>query len=271
MLYLIGLGLHDPSDVTVKGLQIIKTASRVFLEAYTSILGVGKDELEKFYGREVMLADRDLVEQNSDEILRDAIDNDIAFLVVGDPLGATTHSDLIVRAYEMGIKFEVIHNASIMNAVSCCGLQLYRFGETVSIPFWTEGWKPDSFIDKIELNLERGLHSLCLLDIKVKEQSIKNLMKGNKIFEPPRFMSVVQASSQLLEALQNRQIKGISPKTVCVGLARIGSPSQQLVVDTLENMSKVDLGKPLHSLVIVGEVHPLEQTMLNIVCKTETK
>ncbi len=66
-------------------------------------------------------------------------------------------------------------------------------------------------------------------------------------------------------------IAGISPKTVCVGLARIGSPSQQLVVDTLENMSKVDLGKPLHSLVIVGEVHPLEQTMLNIVCKTETK
>ncbi len=49
MLYLIGLGLHDPSDVTVKGLQIIKTASRVFLEAYTSILGVGKDELVKHH------------------------------------------------------------------------------------------------------------------------------------------------------------------------------------------------------------------------------
>ncbi len=45
MLYLVGLGLHDPSDVTVKGLHIIKTASRVFLEAYTSILGVEKDEL----------------------------------------------------------------------------------------------------------------------------------------------------------------------------------------------------------------------------------
>ena len=76
---------------------------------------------------------------------------------------ATTHSDLIVRAHEMGINYQIIHNASIMNAVSCCGLQLYRFGETVSIPFWTDDWKPDSFVDKIEHNLERGLHTLCLL------------------------------------------------------------------------------------------------------------
>ena len=63
----------------------------------------------------------------------------------------------------MGIGYQIVHNASIMNAVSCCGLQLYRFGETVSIPFWTDDWKPDSFIDKIEYNLERGLHTLCLL------------------------------------------------------------------------------------------------------------
>ncbi len=82
MLYLIGLGLHDPSDVTVKGLQIIKRAHKVFLESYTSILGVDKNELvswlgvlcvvtllsrlqEKYYGRKVFLADRELVEQNS--------------------------------------------------------------------------------------------------------------------------------------------------------------------------------------------------------------
>ena len=45
MLYLVGLGLHDPSDVTVKGLEVIKNAARVYLEAYTSILGVGKNEL----------------------------------------------------------------------------------------------------------------------------------------------------------------------------------------------------------------------------------
>ena len=42
---------------------------------------------------------------------------------------ATTHTDLQLRAQAMGIQTKVIHNASIMNAVGCCGLQLYRFGE----------------------------------------------------------------------------------------------------------------------------------------------
>ena len=71
----------------------------------------------------------------------------MAFLVVGDPFGATTHSDLVLRAKELGIPHQVcemffmrvsskiivkvVHNASIMNAVGCCGLQLYNFGETV--------------------------------------------------------------------------------------------------------------------------------------------
>ena len=65
-----------------------------------------------------------------------------------------------------------------MNAVGACGLQLYNFGETVSIPFWTDDWKPESFFDKIIANKSRGLHTLCLLDIKVKEQTVENMMKG---------------------------------------------------------------------------------------------
>ena len=79
-------------------------------------------------------------------------DDIVAFLVVGDPFGATTHADLMIRARELGIKTKTIHNASIMNAIGCCGLQLYSFGETVSIPFWTEDWQPDSFFDKIQVN-----------------------------------------------------------------------------------------------------------------------
>lgn len=45
MLFLVGLGLGDPKDITVKGLEIVKNADAVYLEAYTSILTVGKDEL----------------------------------------------------------------------------------------------------------------------------------------------------------------------------------------------------------------------------------
>lgn len=45
VLYLIGLGLHDEKDVTVRGLEAIKGSERVYLEAYTSILGIGKERL----------------------------------------------------------------------------------------------------------------------------------------------------------------------------------------------------------------------------------
>ena len=157
MLYFIGLGLGGANDITVRGLEIVKKCDKVFLEHYTSILTVGKEELEKFYGREILLADRDLVEQGADNILDGALNNEIAFLVVGDLFGATTHSDLVLRANEMGIPHQVVHNASIMNAVGCCGLQLYNYRESVSIPFWTENRKPDSFYKKIAANLERGL------------------------------------------------------------------------------------------------------------------
>ena len=118
---------------------------------------------------------------------------------------ATTHTDLLLRAREQGIPVRTIHNASIMNAVGACGLQLYTFGQTVSIVFFTPTWKPDSFYDKILANRKLGLHTLCLLgpsqqtihagsfnvrrpvlnrgpsltppsDIKMKEQSTENLM-----------------------------------------------------------------------------------------------
>lgn len=85
--------------------QAVKRCERVYLEAYTSILMVPKERLvslsprafrlelikssfqEEFYGKTVITATRETVELESDDILRDADKVDVAFLVVGDPLG----------------------------------------------------------------------------------------------------------------------------------------------------------------------------------------
>ena len=48
MLYIIGLGLADEKDITVKGLEAVKTCSRIYLEAYTSILLVDPTRLVSF-------------------------------------------------------------------------------------------------------------------------------------------------------------------------------------------------------------------------------
>ncbi|KAJ2635471.1 diphthine synthase [Coemansia sp. RSA 1286] len=263
MLYIVGLGLSDERDITVKGLEAVKGSERVYLEAYTSILMVPKERLEAFYGKEVIVAHRETVESNSDDILRDADKIDVSLLVVGDPYGATTHSDLVIRAHELNIPVKTIHNASIMNAVGSTGLQLYSFGQTISMVFFTETWRPDSFYDRINENAKIGLHTLCLLDIKVREQSIENMMRNRPIYEPPRYMTVNQAVEQLLEVEEKRQEKAYTEDTIAVGVSRLGSDDQVIKAGTLKQLLTVDFGKPLHSLVLVGSrLHLLEAEIL---------
>lgn len=269
MLYLIGLGLSYADDITVRGLNAVKKCKRVYLEAYTSILmAADKEALEEFYGREVILADRELVESGSDIILENAQEDDVAFLVVGDPFGATTHTDLIIRARELNIPIETIHNASVMNAVGACGLQLYNFGQTVSLVFFTDNWRPDSFYDKIMENRKIGLHTLVLLDIKVKEQSIENMARGRLIYEPPRYMSIETAAEQLLEIEEKRKEQCYTENTPAVAISRLGSPAQTIKAATLKELTEYESGEPLHSLIILGrQVHDLELDYLQAFCE----
>ncbi len=66
VLYLIGLGLSDEKDITVKGLEKVKSSSHVYLEKYTAVLMIEKEKLENFYGRQVIEADREFVESGCD-------------------------------------------------------------------------------------------------------------------------------------------------------------------------------------------------------------
>lgn len=207
--------------------------------------------------------------QEADAILEGADQLDVSFLVVGDPFGATTHTDLELRARQRGIPVHVIHNASIMNAVGAAGLQLYRYGEAISIVFFTETWRPDSFYDKILSNRRMGLHTLCLLDIKVKEPSLESLARGKKVYEPPRFMSIATAIEQLLEIEDKRKERAYSGETMCVGVARIGSDSQQIVAAPMSKLLNVDFGAPLHSLIIAGETHAIEDEILELYAPKE--
>lgn len=207
-------------------------------------------------------------------MLSHAENSDVAFLVVGDPFGATTHTDLILRAKEKGIKVQIVHNASIMNAVGCAGLQLYHFGETISIPYWTDTWKPDSFYDKINANRKHVLHTLCLLDIKVKEPTLESLMKKKREYMPPKFMSVSEAADQLLQIIQSKRESGetelaYDEETLFVGLARVGHDTQAIVACTLKEMKECDLGAPLHSLILPSSnLHPIEKEYLQQFSKT---
>lgn len=219
-----------------------------------------------------------MVENASDVILKGANKLDIAFLVVGDPFSATTHCDLVLRSRAFNIPISTIPNASIISAIGATGLQLYNFGQTVSMVFFTDTWKPTSFYQRIRENRAIGLHTLLLLDIKVKEPSLENLTRKRPIYEPPRFMTVGQCAKQMLEVEKDMMINGeggvYTGESLAVGAARIGAESEKLVCGTLEQLCHSDreLGSPLHSLVLLGKrTHDLENDYMRAFALDQTE
>lgn len=280
-LFLIGLGLGDEQDISVRGLETVRACDHVFLDGYTSLLRTDLTRLERLYGKKVQIADRDLVEEHAERILEPAKLGKVAFLVVGDVFGATTHHDLVLRARRNEIDCRFVYNASILTAVGVCGLQLYRFGETVSLTFWTPTWKPTSWYGKLAANRRRGLHTLFLLDIRVHEPSEEGLARGRKIFEPPRYMTVANAAQQLLQLWHERervhqQFSGdaapdidewplvYDPDTVCIGIARVGQEDELVATGALRVLASADFGPPLHSLVMPGEMHEIEEEYVGL-------
>jgi diphthine methyl ester synthase len=264
-LFLIGIGLFDEKDITIRGLEIVRNCDEVYLENYTSILDTSIEKLEKEFGRKVILADRNFVETLAEEMLViPAKEKDIALLIVGDVFGATTHTDLFLRAKEKKVAVEIVNNASIINAIGIVGLELYKYGKATSIVFPQDNWLPQTPYDVIKNNLSIGLHTLCLLDIKVSEPSKENLLKGINIPEKPRFMTVNEGLKSLLDIEKERKEGIITQETFVIGIARIGHHDYMIKYGKVKDLLQFDFGKPLHSIIIPGKLHDIEIEMLNL-------
>lgn len=263
-LYLIGLGLNDEKDITINGLEAIKKCDEIYLEYYTSILSVDKEKLEKFYEKKIEIADRNLVESEAEEkLLLPSKNKNIALLVVGDIFGATTHTDLQLRAKKLNIEIIPIFNASIMNVIGYVGLELYKYGKTTSIVFPQKNWLPHTPYEVIKNNLSLGLHTLCLLDIKIAEPSQENLIKGINKAQPPKFMTINEALNVLLEIENQRKEKIITNETLVIGVARIGQKNCVIKSGTIKQLIEFNFGEPLHSLIIPGNLHDIEKEMFD--------
>ena len=248
-LYLIGLGLTDEKDITIKGLEAVQRCDLVYLEGYTSLLQISKKKLEKFYGKEIILADRKMTEQGDEKIINLAKDKNIAFLIIGDVFSATTHIQLFKLAKEKKVPVQVINNASILNTIGIVGLELYKYGKTTSIPFIEDHPELETPYNVLKENKERGLHTLLLLDLKPKQN---------------KFMTVNQAIN-ILEKIEIRK-KGdlVTDGLVLIGCSRLGHNDFIVKAGKLKEIKKFDFGKPLHCLIIPGDMHFMEEEMLSL-------
>jgi len=247
-LIFIGLGLNDEKGISLKGLEETKTADHVFLELYTSLLpDFSLKHLEALSGKRVhVVTRRNLEEENGALILNAAEKGKAVLLVPGDPFIATTHVALRIEAEKRGVKTRIVHGASILSAiVGLSGLHNYKFGKTVTIPF------PENFSETpynvIAQNKKLGLHTLCLLDLKVDEK---------------RFLSIKEALALLLECEQKRKKRVVTPNTLAVGAARVGSDKPALKADSVRRLLKFAFGEPPHSLILLGQLHFMEAEAL---------
>jgi diphthine synthase len=250
MLTFVGLGLYDERSITVEGQEALRAADRAFAEFYTSrLVGTSVDALEAHHGVDIEVRDRAGVERDPGPVLDAAAEEDVVFLTAGDAMISTTHVDLRLRAVDRGIDTRVVHGVSAATAASgLTGLQNYRFGKAVTLPFpRAHGGSdvPDSVVESVEANRERGLHTLVYLDIKVDD--------GRGADAGETFMTADVAADLFAREWPDR---------LAVVVARAGSPDPVVAADRLAALSTRTFGGPLHLLAIPGDLHHVEADAL---------
>lgn len=248
MLYLVGLGLYDEKDISLKGLEALRKADVIYAEFYTSRLFGGDLEfLEETINKEIIILSREEVEEENIPLKKSETE-DVAFLCAGDPLIATTHMDMMIQAKKSGIDTVVIHSSSILSAApGIAGLQAYKFGKVTTIPFTQENYFPHSPYQAIEANLDNQMHTLVLLDI----QSHIN-----------RYMTANQGLEYLLQVEGERKKNIVTNDTLVIVIARAGAEKPLVRADKVENLLLEDFGGPLHCLIIPSQLHFLEAEAL---------
>jgi diphthine synthase len=243
-LTFVGLGLYDEKDISLKGLDEIKNCDKIYAEFYTAkLVGTDIKKIERTIGKPVEVLSRDETEKG-DKILDSAKNKKVVFLTCGDPMTATTHVDLRLRAANNGIGTKVIHGSSIATAVpGLLGLQNYKFGRTTTLAFPEKNYFPTSPYEVIRDNRKMGLHTLVLLDI----QAEKN-----------RFMTADEGLELLLEMEKKKGEHVLSEDSVVCVVARAGSDNPMVAANSIAFLKKMDFGSPLHTIVVPGNLHFME-------------
>ena len=233
MLYLVGLGLNE-KGITLEGLEAIKKCKKIYLESYTVEFPYDIKKLEKVIGKKIIKLGRADVE--SDKLVKEAKKENIALLVYGSPIFATTHVSLLMDCEKNKIKTSIVYSASVFDAIAQTGLQLYKFGRIISMPKWEKNFEPDSFLESVKQNYSINTHSLVLVDIG---------------------FSFNKALEQLEKASEKRGIK-LEKILVC---SAMGTSNAKMFYGKISELKDKRIISP-YCFIIPGEMHFIEKEMV---------
>lgn len=234
MLYLIGLGLNF-DGISRFGLVAVKKCKKIYLENYTVDFPYSKIQLEEVIGKKITEADREFVEGL--KIIDEAEKCDVALLVYGSPLTATTHITLLEEAKKSKVRIKVIYNASVFDAIAGTGLQIYKFGKIASMPCWKKSFEPDSFMKTVQENLSMKAHSLILIDIGLEFQDC-------------------------LKQLEESATKYDIPLKKIIVCSRLGTQDEKIFYKTTEEFKEYENIKKPYCIIIPSKLHFVEQEVL---------
>jgi len=280
-LYLVGLGLWGIDDISVRALRALQGVEMIYLESYTSYFYNSLDTIRDLIQQRVIPVGRREIEEE-DVLINSAKEKDTAFLVVGDPLSATTHAELFLRAREQGIEVVVMHNTSVVNAVANTGLEIYKFGKTASLVYPRKNWFPKTSYQVIKDNYHAKAHTLVLLDIVTTQKEIDMLdyTKGGideynkkynnssqvKTFDgnPMVMMSPNEALKLLLhiESEENQHLYDENSKVfVCSQLA---TRDERISYGQIKDLLDVKFGLGPNCIVIPADLHFIEKDFAQV-------
>ena len=215
-------------------MEAIKKCKKIYLESYTVDFPYSVKDLEKNLNKKIILADRTFVEGNN--LIKEAEKENVALLVYGSPLTATTHISLIQEAEKQKIEYQIIYGASIFDAIAETGLQIYKFGKITSIPKWQKNFTPSSFIELIKENKKIKAHSLILIDIGLE---------------------LNEALDELEKSAKEKKLN-LGKILVCSSL---GTKDKRIIYEEIKNLKNKIVKKP-YCLIIPENLHVVEEEVL---------
>jgi diphthine synthase len=246
-LLLVGMGISDESGISLAGLKELKSCGSIYAESYTNLQPEGSLlRLEKLCGKKIGLLNREAVEGEK-TLIESALKHPTALVVSGDPMIATTHVSLMLAAKKRGIAVQVLHGPSILSAaIGESGLQVYKFGKTVTLAYWRENYRPMAAYDVVSENLSRNLHTLLLLDIDEKLGPMKPGVAG-----------------QVLLEMEKQGKKGIlSNETKVVLLKGLGWGAPSVKYCNVSELEKYDKNEGPAVIIVPAKLHFLEEEFL---------
>lgn len=259
MLYLIGVGIEEIKSLGLGTIEILRNCDFIYIERFTGFLSnnfvlelelIIKQKVEKkFKSPKINVIKRWFIEDGK-ELLEKSAESNVCVLIYGDPLMATTYTELLVRAKNKSIQYKIIHASSgIASLIGESGLHPYKFGKMVTM--MSDPMSSITVYNTIYDNICLGLHSLIITEYNNDSEKTTSSFDGSH----PFFLKPNTVIESLLEREKEIKLLTFTDETYILILSRIGINDSKIISGKVKSLRDLDYGNGPHSVIITGSLH----------------